>query len=161
MRVGLISDTHGLLRPEALAALAGVSRILHAGDVGSADVLSALSSVAPVEAVRGNVDQEPWAAVLPRDLWVEAGGKTLYLTHEPGRFDLDPRAAGIHVVVFGHTHQPRVAREHGVLFVNPGSAGPRRFSAPVTLALLDLDDGGGRPDAEIVPLLGGSPHHRR
>ena len=161
MRIGLISDTHGLLRPEALTALAGVSRILHAGDVGNAEVLDALAQVAPVEAVRGNVDREPWAMALPRDLWREAAEKTIYVTHEPGRFDLDPRAAGIHVVVFGHTHRPQVAWEDGVLYVNPGSAGPRRFSDPVTVALLELDDGGGRPRAEIVLLLGDRASHGR
>ena len=138
-RVGLISDTHGLLRPEAVRALAGSDLIVHAGDVGAPDILDALRAVAPVVAVRGNVDQGAWASVLPRTAVAEVGGTLIYVLHDLNELDLDPAAAGIGVVVSGHSHQPASVTRSGVLFVNPGSAGRRRFKLPVTVALLDLE----------------------
>lgn len=135
--VGLISDTHGVLRPEAVAALRGVDRILHAGDVGSPAVLAGLQRVAPVTAVRGNVDHGGLAA-LPRSEALLLDGSWIYLQHGHEGIDVDPRAAGFRVVVRGHSHLAAVARRDGVLTVNPGSAGPRRFRQPVTLARLTL-----------------------
>ena len=124
--VGVISDTHGLLRPEAVAALAGVERIVHAGDIGSPDVLAALGRIAPVAAVRGNNDREAWAARIPETEVVEVGDVSLYVLHDLHELDLDPRAAGFAAVIAGHSHQPRVEEKAGVLYLNPGSAGPRR-----------------------------------
>jgi putative phosphoesterase len=136
--IGLISDTHGLLRPQALRALAGSDLIIHAGDVGDPEILEALKTVAPVFAVRGNVDTQPWAAVLPENEIVEAEAATIYVLHDVHALDLDPGAAGFHVVVSGHSHKSSRTERGGVLFVNPGSAGPRRFDLPVTIARLDL-----------------------
>lgn len=141
MRIGLISDTHGLLRPEARAALSGCNLIVHAGDVGDAGVLDALALIAPVRAVRGNNDRGDWAAALPADDVIEAAERLLYVLHDRAGLDLDPAAAGFHVVVTGHSHRPSHEILDGVHYVNPGSAGPRRFSLPVTLAELELDDG--------------------
>ena len=138
-RIGLISDTHGLLRPEALRALKGLDLIVHAGDVGDPEILDALKALAPVFAVRGNVDTEPWAQALPETEVVNTGRATLYVLHDLGALDLDPAAAGFHIVVSGHSHKPVWAERDGVLFVNPGSAGPRRFDLPVTVAILQLD----------------------
>ena len=149
-RVGVISDTHGLLRPEALRALAGADLIVHAGDVGDPRVLEGLRAVAPVVAVRGNNDRGPWAAALAETEVVASGGRSLYVLHDVKRLDLDPRAAGFDAVIAGHSHQPRIERRDGVLYVNPGSAGPRRFRLPVALAWLDLDPEG--LAAEIVRL---------
>jgi putative phosphoesterase len=137
-RVGLISDTHGLLRPEALAALRGCELIVHAGDVGDPGILSVLEAIAPVTAVRGNVDTERWAWPLPETAVVQAGPATIYVLHNLRDLDLDPRAAGFHIVVSGHTHQHERSERDGVVYINPGSAGPRRFHLPVTLARLDL-----------------------
>lgn len=137
-KIGLISDTHGLLRNEALDALRGSQLILHAGDVGQPEVLSALRNVAPVVAVRGNVDTQPWASVLPAVEVVAAAGATIYMLHNLQQLDLNPATAGFHVIVSGHTHQPLRAEKHGVLYINPGSAGPRRFNLPISLARLDL-----------------------
>jgi uncharacterized protein len=136
--IGLISDTHGLLREEALRALRGADLIIHAGDVGKPEVLDRLKDLAPVVAVRGNVDEGNWAIQLPPTQVTEAEGATLYVLHDLQQLDLDPLAAGFHVVVSGHTHQPLQVKRTGVLFVNPGSAGPRRFDLPITLARLDL-----------------------
>lgn len=138
LRLGVVSDTHGLVRPRALELLRGCDLILHAGDVGGAEVLETLAAVAPVRAVRGNTDHAPWASALPETDVVEAGGLFLYLLHDIGRLDLDPAAAGFHAVIFGHSHKPAVYRRAGVLFLNPGSIGPRRFRLPVSLALLGL-----------------------
>ena len=134
--VGVISDTHGLMRPEALRALSGVSVILHAGDVGGPEILEQLSMVAPVVAVRGNTDRGEWAATLRPTEWVELGGQAAYVLHDIALLDLDPAAAGVRVVVHGHSHQPRAVERGGVLYLNPGSAGPRRFSLPVAVARL-------------------------
>jgi len=136
--VGVISDTHGLLRPEAVAALDGVDRIVHAGDIGSSDVLAALERIAPVSAVRGNNDRERWAAAIPETEVVEIGGVSLYVLHDLHELDLDPRAAGFAAVIAGHSHQPRAEGRDGVLYLNPGSAGPRRFKLPVSLARLTV-----------------------
>jgi len=136
--VGLISDTHGLLRPEAVHALAGSDLIVHAGDVGTSEILDALRALAPVVAVRGNVDKGAWASALPATAVAEAGGALIYVLHDLNELDLDPGAAGFGVVVSGHSHKPASAERGGVLFVNPGSAGRRRFKLPVTVARLDL-----------------------
>jgi putative phosphoesterase len=151
MRIGVISDTHGLLRPEALRALRGVQLIIHAGDVGAPEILTQLKTIAPVFAVRGNVDTEPWAQELPLTTVVQTAGFHIYVLHNLHDLDLKPQAAGFDAVISGHTHQA-VQRHHGgVLYLNPGSAGPRRFQLPVTLALLEIAK---KPwKAEIVPLL--------
>ena len=138
MRVGIISDTHGLLRPEAEKALQGVQLIVHAGDVGSPEILTRLKAIAPVFAVRGNVDTEPWAQALPLTTVVEAGGASLYVLHNLRELDLRPEVAKFDFVISGHTHQADHAERNGVSYLNPGSAGPKRFTLPVTLALLDL-----------------------
>jgi putative phosphoesterase len=151
-RIGIISDTHGLMRPEALRALAGVDHILHAGDVGAPEVLERLRELAPVSAVRGNVDRGAWAQVLPETELVEAAGRTFYLVHDLDDLDVDPAAIGLCAVVSGHSHQPAVLRRRGVLYVNPGSAGPRRFRLPVTVGLIDVSGRDG-VSPEIVHLL--------
>jgi len=148
--IGVIADTHGLLRPEAVAALAGVERIVHAGDIGSPDVLSRLGRVAPVVAVRGNNDRDAWAASIPETEVVEIGGVSLYVLHDLHELDLDPRAAGFAAVIAGHSHQPRMDERDGVLYLNPGSAGPRRFKLPISLARLTVT--GPRVRAELVTL---------
>lgn len=150
-RVGVISDTHGLLRPEALAALAGVDHILHAGDVGDAQTLDALRKIAPVTAIRGNIDGSGPCAALPATDLVELGGTAFYLLHDLKKLDLDPVAAGISVVVSGHSHKPAIESRRGVLYLNPGSAGPRRFSLPITVAVVTLT--GPQPETEIIHLL--------
>ena len=146
--VGLISDTHGLLRDEALAALQGADMIVHAGDIGIPDVLDGLRSVAPLVAVRGNMDFGDLRSKLPENDIVEAAGHLIYIIHEIGRMDLDPAAADISAVVYGHSHRPRIEKHQGVLFINPGSAGPRRFSYPVTVARVIIRDG--QLEAEII-----------
>lgn len=151
--VGVISDTHGLLREEALDALRGVDRIVHAGDVDDPEILERLEEVAPVSAVRGNVDRGAWAEALPETRVVEVGERQLYVLHDPARLDLDPRAAGFDAVVHGHTHRPRNEVVDGVLRLNPGSAGHARFGRPVTLARLRV--GLRALEAEIVPLSEG------
>jgi len=136
--IGLISDTHGLLRPQALRALEGSDLIVHAGDVGDPEILETLKTIAPVFAVRGNVDTEPWALSLPETEIIETDPVTIYVLHNVHALDLDPFAAGFHVIVTGHTHKPARTEHGGVLFLNPGSAGPRRFNLPVTVARLDV-----------------------
>lgn len=137
-QLGLISDTHGLLRAEAVAALAGSELIIHSGDIGSPAVLERLRAVAPVIAIRGNIDTGQWAASLPASEVVEVGEVSLYVLHDLGELDLDPAAAGFHAVIAGHSHRPGIERRSGVLYINPGSAGPRRFSLPVTVARLEV-----------------------
>jgi uncharacterized protein len=149
--IGLISDTHGLLRPQVRGALDGVSRILHGGDVGGPEILDALRTIAPVDAVRGNNDRGPWAATLPLSLTLELAGMRLHLLHDLAELAPDPAAAGIQAVITGHSHRPAILERDGVLYVNPGSAGPRRFRLPVTVARLWLTDG--RARAEIQQLL--------
>jgi putative phosphoesterase len=136
--IGLISDTHGLLRPEAVAALAGSHFIVHAGDVGSPEVLEELARLAPVTAIRGNVDRGDWAAQLPPTEVLDACGTCLYVVHNIAELDLDPAAAGFRVVVSGHSHQPALREKEGVLYINPGSAGPRRFSLPIAVGRLTI-----------------------
>jgi len=152
--LGLISDTHGLLREEALQALRGSDLILHAGDVGAPEILDKLREIAPVIAVRGNVDEGAWAEKLPMAQVVEAGGLTIYMLHILEQLDLDPRAAGFAMVISGHSHQPGQKERNGVSYVNPGSAGPRRFRLPITVARLDI---GRRPwSVEFVDVSGKS-----
>lgn len=146
--VGLISDTHGLLRPAAVAALAGCEAIVHAGDVGKPAVLDGLREIAPLTAIRGNVDR--WADRLPDTEVLSFAGRLIYVIHDLNRLDLDPAAAGFDVVVSGHSHRPAITRRDGVLYVNPGSAGPRRFRLPVALARLDVSDAG--LEARIIEL---------
>lgn len=148
--IGVISDTHSLLRPEALAALRGSDLILHAGDIGSPDVLEGLRSVAKVTAIRGNNDEDPWAKHLPTTLRLQAEHTSIYMLHDLKELDLDPRAHGIDVVVAGHSHRARLETREGVLYLNPGSAGPRRFKLPITLAKLMIDESGAK--ARIVEL---------
>ena len=141
MLIGVISDTHGLLRPEAVAALRGVEHILHAGDVGDSAILDALREIAPVTAIRGNVDVSGACAELPATDVVELGGRLFYLVHSVHDLDVNPVAAGIAMVVSGHSHKASVQVRDGVIFFNPGSAGPRRFSLPVTVGFVTVEDG--------------------
>ena len=136
MVIGLISDTHGLLRPEALHALRGSQRIIHAGDVGALEILDQLRTIAPVSVVRGNVDKGAWACELPETESIEIGDVLIYVLHDLAQLDLKPEAAGFEVVVSGHTHIPMQEKRGGVLYFNPGSAGPRRFKLPVTVGKL-------------------------
>jgi putative phosphoesterase len=138
MMIGIISDTHGLLRPEARERLAGVDHIIHAGDIGGPEVIAGLRELAPTTAIRGNVDKGQWANDHPHTDWLTLGGRTIYVLHNLNELDLDPAAAGIDVVVSGHSHQPKIETVDGVLYLNPGSAGPRRFTLPIALAILEL-----------------------
>ena len=151
MLVGVISDTHGLLRPEALAALRGSEHIFHAGDIGSPGIIPALTEIAPVTAIRGNVDREPWTQRFPETQVVELAGVWIYIIHDGNAIDLNPKAAGFAAVISGHTHQPKQEVKNGVLYFNPGSAGPRRFKLPVSLGFLEIVDG--TLSARIVELL--------
>jgi putative phosphoesterase len=150
LRVGLISDTHGLLRPEALACLQGSDFIIHAGDIGDAGILEALGTIAPVTAVRGNNDTAAWARKVPHTAVLRAGGAAIYVIHDVAGLDIDPAAEGMQAVVAGHSHKPSVERRGGVLFVNPGSAGPRRFTLPVSAGRLTVH--GREVDAELLGL---------
>jgi putative phosphoesterase len=136
--VGLISDTHGLLRPEALVALRGSDLIIHCGDVGKPEIIEQLRTLAPVVAVRGNIDKGPWASQLPLTAVAEAGSAFIYVLHDVAELDLDPAASQFNVVVSGHSHKPNHTERSGVMYLNPGSAGPRRFQLPITVARLDL-----------------------
>jgi uncharacterized protein len=138
VRIGIISDTHNLVRPAAKLALAGVTRILHAGDICDRDVLDELATIAPVTAVRGNNDRGAWAESIRSSEAVEIGSVSIYMLHDLSELDLDPRSAGFRVVISGHSHRPAMREKDGVLFVNPGSAGPRRFSLPVSLAFIEI-----------------------
>jgi len=153
-KIGLISDTHGLLREEALRALEGSELIIHAGDVGKPEIIDALKLVAPVFAVRGNIDTESWASALPETEIIETGMATFYVLHDVHMLDLDPAATGFHIIVSGHSHRPARTEHDGVLYINPGSAGPRRFQLPVTIARIDLGQTPWRVD--FVHLLGKS-----
>ena len=148
--VGVISDTHGLVRPQALAALAGSEHIVHAGDVGAPAVLDALRAVAPVTAIRGNNDRDAWARQLPDTTAVEVDGTWLYVLHDVHELDLDPAAAGFAAVIAGHSHRPGIVARQGTLFVNPGSAGPRRFTLPIAVVRLYVRSGQVR--GEVVTL---------
>ena len=151
MLIGVVSDTHGLLRPELLAALAGVEHILHAGDVGDPDILTALARIAPITAIRGNVDIDGPCALLPATEAIELSDSLIYMVHAREDLDLSPHAAGIEAVIYGHSHKPCIEHRQGVLHLNPGSAGPRRFNLPITYALVRLENG--QLQAEILPLL--------
>ena len=148
--IGVISDTHGLLRPQALSALRGSDLIIHAGDIGSPQILEALARIAPVLAVRGNTDRGAWAKALPSTqiLWLEPC--SVYVLHDLDELDLDPVSAGLHAVIFGHSHQPKIETKDDVLYFNPGSAGPRRFDLPISVGRLTLS--GGKLHGEIIDL---------
>lgn len=148
--IGVISDTHGLLRPEAVRALHGSDHIIHAGDVGTPEILEQLSQIATVTAVRGNVDKAPWARKLPQTEVVEIGGISIYIIHDLAQLDVKPEAAGFAAVISGHSHIPKQEVTNGILYFNPGSAGPRRFKLPVSIGRLIVDSG--RVRGELVPL---------
>jgi putative phosphoesterase len=150
LTIGLISDTHGLLRPGAVAALHGSDAIVHAGDIGDAAILAELSRLAPVTAVRGNVDRGAWAAALPETAVLRIGDASIFVIHNVAELALDPAASGFGAVVSGHSHRPASREKDGVLYVNPGSAGPRRFTLPIALGRLHL--AGGRMTAELIEL---------
>lgn len=148
--LGVISDTHGLVRSAAVKALAGTDMIIHAGDIGTPEVLAALHAIAPVVAVRGNNDQDEWAQTLPETEMVEVGRIAIYVLHDLHALDLDPVAAGFGAVISGHSHRPSISKRPGVLFLNPGSAGPRRFKLPVSLARLQIS--GAAVEAQVIEL---------
>jgi putative phosphoesterase len=149
--VGVISDTHGLLRTEALFALRGSDYIIHAGDIGDPDILTRLGDLAPVMAIRGNVDREAWAQKIPKTNILEAGGISIYILHNLNELDLKPEAGGFAVVVYGHSHVARQESKNGVLYFNPGSAGPTRFRLPVSVGRLTAK--GGKVSADIVEIV--------
>jgi hypothetical protein len=151
MRVGLISDTHGLLRPEALDFLAGSDHIVHGGDIGSPEILERLAAIAPLTVVRGNNDTAPWARSIPATARVDFGAVALYAIHDLKLLGIDPRAAGVRVVVSGHSHRPACVERDGVLYVNPGSAGRRRFSLPIAAAELIIE--GAAVEARLATLI--------
>ena len=154
LSIGVISDTHGLLQPGALTALQGSDCIIHAGDIGDAQVLQKLSVIAPVTAVRGNVDRGSWARKIPVVNVLEVGGISIYVLHDLAALDLKPEAAGFSLVVSGHSHVPKQEMKNGVLYFNPGSAGPRRFRLPVTIGQLEVRDG--KVSGEIVEIMPGT-----
>ena len=145
MKVGIISDTHGLLRPEAVQQLAGVAHIIHAGDIGKPDIVARLGLIAPVTAIRGNVDTAPWAEAYPETTTVTLAGRRIHILHDLHALQLDPASEGVDVVISGHSHQARIETRQSVLYLNPGSAGPRRFRLPITLAILEITPGGLQP----------------
>jgi uncharacterized protein len=149
--IGVISDTHGLLRPAAIEALRGVEHILHAGDVGDASILDSLRNLAPVTAIRGNIDVGGPCSHLPATEVVTLDGHTFYMLHDRQALDLDPAAAGFSAVISGHSHKPLIEWRHGVLYMNPGSAGPRRFSLPVSIGLLTIGADGLQPRLVTLP----------
>jgi uncharacterized protein len=151
IRIGVISDTHGLLRPEAIEFLRGSDYIIHAGDVGAPEILDELRALAPLTAVRGNVDKDEWAQKLPESEVLEVAGVAIYVLHDLTQLDLKPKAAGFAVVVSGHSHVPKQELRDRVLYFNAGSAGPRRFKLPVSIGKLILENG--RAKGEILPLL--------
>lgn len=150
MIVGVISDTHGLLRPEAVEALRGSEHIIHVGDIGAPEIIGELKKIAPVAAIRGNVDVQTWAREFPATEVVELGGKSIYVIHDVKALDLNPKAAGFDAVISGHSHKPGQETKDGVLYLNPGSAGPRRFNLPISVAKLRIEEIGLR--AEIMVL---------
>ena len=151
MLIGVISDTHGLLRPEAVAALQGSDRIIHAGDIGDPAILSKLAEVAPVTAVRGNVDRAAWAKNLPLTNVLEVEGVSIYILHNLDDLDLKPEAAGFAAMIYGHSHVPKQETKAGVLYFNPGSAGPKRFQLPVSMGKLIIENG--RIESQIAQLV--------
>lgn len=155
MIIGVISDTHGMLRPEAVSALKGSDRIIHAGDIGDPGILERLCEIAPVTVVRGNVDREVWARNIPETDLLEVDGVSIYVLRILETLDLKPKAAGIHAVIYGHSHVPNQEMKDGVLYFNPGSAGPKRFNLPVTVGKLKIR--AGNIDAEIIGIQSQSP----
>lgn len=151
MRIGLIADTHNLLRPEALAALQGVDHLIHAGDIGGPHILEQLARIAPLSVVRGNNDQEPWADDIPEHLTLSFGTITLHVLHDLKQLEIGPAAQGIDVVIAGHSHKPLHEERNGVLYLNPGSAGPRRFKLPIGVGILHVE--GRQVRAELITLL--------
>ncbi len=145
IRVGIISDTHGLLRPEAMAALAGSDHLVHGGDIGNAAIVEQLAAIAPLTVVRGNNDKGEWARAVPHSAWLKVGNICIYAVHDIATIDTDPDGAGVQVVVYGHSHKPLAQQRGGVLYLNPGSAGPRRFNLPVSVATLEIDGDTLRP----------------
>lgn len=152
VRIGLISDTHGLLRPEAIQALQGVDQIIHAGDIGNAQIIEQLAEIAPVIAVRGNNDQDAWAAALPTEETIDVGSVRLLVLHDVKELHRDLNAATVQVVIAGHSHRPSIATKNGILFVNPGSAGRRRFKLPISLAFLEIAHGKADARLQILDL---------
>ena len=150
MKIGIISDTHGLLRPEAVELLRGSEHIIHAGDIGSPEIIPALEKIAPVTAIRGNVDTQPWARRFAETEVVELEGLHIYVIHDVNALDLNPKAAAFAAVISGHSHQPKQEMKDGVLYFNPGSAGPRRFKLPISVGRLEITNGNLR--AEILPV---------
>lgn len=150
MRIGLIADTHNLLRPEALAALQGVAHLIHAGDIGGPHILADLERIAPLSVVRGNNDQDSWADAIPERLTLRFGAIALHVLHDLKQLDIDPTAQGIDVVIAGHSHKPLHEKRNGVLYLNPGSAGPRRFKLPIGVGLLHIE--GRQIRAELITL---------
>lgn len=151
MKIGVISDTHGLLRPEVAAHFRGVEHIIHAGDIGSPQVIAGLAAIAPVTAIRGNVDTDGWATAYPAETPITLAGRNFFILHNRQELGIDPAANGIDIVVSGHSHKPGSEMIGGVLYLNPGSAGPRRFSLPVTVAIVDIGTAAITP--AILPLL--------
>jgi len=158
VRIGVISDTHGLLRPEVEQCLAGVEHIIHAGDIGRPEIIAGLCRIAPVIAIKGNVDTADWAANYPDTRTVKLGGRLIYVLHDIHQLKLDPVSSGIDLVISGHSHRPGIETVDGVLYLNPGSAGPRRFSLPITLATLELTRSGIRPVIHQLGATGESGH---
>ncbi len=150
MIVGIISDTHGLLRPEAVQALQGSEHIIHAGDIGAQDIIPVLQEIAPVTGIRGNIDHEPWTRQYRETEVVELAGAHLYVIHNVQALDLNPKAAGFAAVISGHSHKPSQSTKDGVLYFNPGSAGPRRFKLPISVGRLQIEDG--KITSEIIEL---------
>jgi putative phosphoesterase len=150
MRIGIISDTHGLLRPEAVELLRGSQHIIHAGDIGSPEIIPALEKIAPVTTIRGNVDTQSWARRFAETEVVELEGLHIYVIHDANALDLNPKAAGFAAVISGHSHQPKQEMKDGVLYFNPGSAGPRRFKLPISVGRIEITEGNLR--AEILPI---------
>ena len=151
MLIGVISDTHGLLRSEAINALRGSEHIIHAGDIGDAAIIPALEKIAPVTAIRGNIDVEPWTKRFPETEVVELAGMHIYILHDVNALDLNPKAAGFAVVISGHSHHPKQELKDGVLYFNPGSAGPKRFKLPTTVGRLEIVDG--KLSGKIIELI--------
>ena len=151
MRIGVISDTHGLLRPEAAERLGGVDHIIHAGDIGGEHIVARLRRIAPVSAIRGNNDTDAWASGFPTDVRIELAGRTIFILHDVKELRETPATLGYDVVVSGHSQKPKIETKNGVLYLNPGSAGPRRFKLPITVAILNL--GGGRIEPVIHDIV--------
>ena len=150
MVIGVIADTHGLLRPEAEERLAGVEHIIHAGDIGSPDIVPRLSAIASTTAVKGNIDTQEWTNAFPAHEYLVLAGRSIYVLHDIGELDFDPGKQGIAIVIAGHSHRPKVEIIDGVLFLNPGSAGRRRFKLPVTLATVELLGNAIRPEIHVL-----------